>query len=108
MWWRGAHGLLQVGLGCRRAGRLFTGRLFAWAQGLSLLPPLPAAKPPAHATAQPTPAALLTRPCPPCLAHTRSHWRSRTVECPLGSGRPACETTLLHFEDFRIPERLAR
>lgn len=37
-----------------------------------------------------------------------SHWRSRTVACPLGSGRPACETTLLHYEDFQIPERLAR
>ena len=38
----------------------------------------------------------------------RSHWRSRTVPCPHGSGRPACETVLLHFEDFRINERLAR
>lgn len=37
-----------------------------------------------------------------------SHWRSRTVPCPNGSGRPAVETTLLHFEDFKIPERLAR
>ena len=30
------------------------------------------------------------------------------MACPHGSGRPACETTLLHFEDFQIPERLAR
>ncbi|KAL4422444.1 hypothetical protein ABPG75_008641 [Micractinium tetrahymenae] len=37
-----------------------------------------------------------------------SCWRSRTVPCPHGSGRPAVETTLLHFEDFRINERLAR
>lgn len=37
-----------------------------------------------------------------------SHWRSRTVPCPHGSGRPAVETVLLHFEDFRINERLAR
>lgn len=37
-----------------------------------------------------------------------SHWRSRAVPCPHGSGRPAVETTLLHFEDFRINERLAR
>lgn len=37
-----------------------------------------------------------------------SMWRSRTVPCPDGSGKPACETTLLHFEDFGIPENLAR
>ncbi|KAI3429771.1 hypothetical protein D9Q98_010084 [Chlorella vulgaris] len=37
-----------------------------------------------------------------------SNWRSRSVPCPHGSGRPAVETTLLHFEDFRINERLAR
>lgn len=37
-----------------------------------------------------------------------SHWRSRTVPCPRGSGRPCTETVLLHFEDFRINERLAR
>lgn len=37
-----------------------------------------------------------------------SHWRSREVPCPHGSGRPAVETTLLHYEDFRINERLAR
>lgn len=37
-----------------------------------------------------------------------SAWRSRTVPCPRGSGAPACETTLLHREDFKIPERLAR
>ena len=37
-----------------------------------------------------------------------SMWRSRTVPCPKGSGKPACETVLLHFEDFGIPENLAR
>lgn len=37
-----------------------------------------------------------------------SMWRSRTVPCPHGSGNPACETTLLHYEDFGIPENLAR
>lgn len=37
-----------------------------------------------------------------------SAWASRPVACPRGSGRPACETTLLHFEDFGIPENLAR
>lgn len=37
-----------------------------------------------------------------------SMWRSRTVPCPRGSGKPMCETTLLHFEDFGIPENLAR
>ena len=37
-----------------------------------------------------------------------SMWRSRTVPCPKGTDRPACETTLLHFEDFGIPENLAR
>lgn len=37
-----------------------------------------------------------------------SMWCSRTVPCPKGTARPACETTLLHFEDFGIPENLAR
>jgi len=37
-----------------------------------------------------------------------SMWRSRTVPCPKGTDRPACETTLLHYEDFGIPENLAR
>lgn len=37
-----------------------------------------------------------------------SMWRSRTVSCPKGSSKPACETTLLHYEDFGIPENLAR
>jgi hypothetical protein len=37
-----------------------------------------------------------------------SMWRSRAVECPWGSGRPATETVLLHHEQFKIPERLAR
>lgn len=31
---------------------------------------------------------------------------SRTIPSP--SGRPACETVLLHREDFKIPENLAR
>lgn len=35
-------------------------------------------------------------------------WRSRTVPCPRGTGRPACETVLLHHEQFKIPENLAR
>lgn len=48
-------------------------------------------------------------PLLPCRCPSRcSCWRSRTVPCPRGSGRPAVETTLLHFEDFRINERLAR
>ena len=37
-----------------------------------------------------------------------SMWRSRTIPCPHGSGRPACETVLLHHEQFKIPENLAR
>jgi len=37
-----------------------------------------------------------------------SMWRSRTVPCPWGSGRPACETMLLHHEQMKIPENLAR
>lgn len=37
-----------------------------------------------------------------------SMWRSRDVPCPWGSGKPACETTLLHHEQFKIPENLAR
>ncbi|KAK9785505.1 hypothetical protein WJX73_000678 [Symbiochloris irregularis] len=35
-----------------------------------------------------------------------SMWRCRTIPTP--SGRPACETILLHREDFKIPERLSR
>lgn len=35
-----------------------------------------------------------------------SMWRSRTVDCPWGSGRPAVETLLLHHEQFKIPENL--
>lgn len=30
------------------------------------------------------------------------------MECPWGSGKPACETVLLHHEQFKIPENLAR
>lgn len=37
-----------------------------------------------------------------------SMWRSRTIPCPHGSGRPACETLLIHHEQFKIPENLAR
>lgn len=37
-----------------------------------------------------------------------SMWASRTVACPWGSDRPATETVLLHHEDFKIPEHLAR
>lgn len=37
-----------------------------------------------------------------------SMWRSRTIPCPHGSDRPACETVLLHLEQFKIPENLAR
>lgn len=37
-----------------------------------------------------------------------SMWRSRTVPSPDGSGRPSCETVLLHHEGFKIPENLAR
>ncbi len=37
-----------------------------------------------------------------------SMWRSRTIPCPHGSGRPACETVLIHHEQFKIPENLAR
>lgn len=37
-----------------------------------------------------------------------SMWRCRTIPCPHGSDRPACETVLLHHEDMKIPERLAK
>uniref|UniRef100_A0A7R9V0B3 START domain-containing protein n=1 Tax=Chlamydomonas euryale TaxID=1486919 RepID=A0A7R9V0B3_9CHLO len=37
-----------------------------------------------------------------------SMWVSRTVACPWGSGRPAVETVLLHHEQLKIPENLAR
>ncbi len=37
-----------------------------------------------------------------------SMWRSVNVPCPWGSGKPATETTLLHHEQFKIPENLAR
>ena len=33
---------------------------------------------------------------------------SRTIPCPKGTDRPACETVLLHREDFKIPEKMAR
>ncbi|GIL55600.1 hypothetical protein Vafri_11147, partial [Volvox africanus] len=37
-----------------------------------------------------------------------SMWRCRTVSCPWGGERPAVEVVLLHSEDMRIPEKLAR
>eukprot|EP00879_Flechtneria_rotunda_P005797 GHRR01006100.1.p1 GENE.GHRR01006100.1~~GHRR01006100.1.p1 ORF type:complete len:274 (+),score=93.46 GHRR01006100.1:1014-1835(+) len=37
-----------------------------------------------------------------------SMWRSRTVPDPWGADVPACETILLHHEQFKIPENLAR
>lgn len=37
-----------------------------------------------------------------------SMWRARTVADPWGSDAPACETILLHHEQFKIPENLAR
>eukprot|EP00891_Asterochloris_glomerata_P006672 jgi/Astpho2/6672/Aster-05029 len=37
-----------------------------------------------------------------------SMWRSRTIPDPKQPGRPACETVLLHYENFKIPENLAR
>ncbi len=37
-----------------------------------------------------------------------SMWRCRSVPCPFGTDAPACETVLLHHEDFQIPENLAR
>jgi len=37
-----------------------------------------------------------------------SMWGIRDVECPWGSGQPACETILLHHEQFKIPENLSR
>jgi len=37
-----------------------------------------------------------------------SMWRARTIPCPWGSPQPACEVLLLHHEDFKIMERLAK
>lgn len=37
-----------------------------------------------------------------------SMWRSRTVADPWGADTPACETILLHHEQFKISENLAR
>ncbi|WIA12943.1 hypothetical protein OEZ85_006558 [Tetradesmus obliquus] len=37
-----------------------------------------------------------------------SMWRNRTVADPWGSDSPACETILLHHEQFKISEGLAR
>lgn len=37
-----------------------------------------------------------------------SMWRSRSIPDPKGGSEPACETVLLHREDFKIPENMAR
>lgn len=37
-----------------------------------------------------------------------SMWRSRTIPDPRGGPQPACETVLLHHEQFKIPENLSR
>lgn len=37
-----------------------------------------------------------------------SMWRSRSIPDPKGGLQPACETVLLHREDFKIPENMAR
>uniref|UniRef100_A0A061S2V6 Bet v1-like protein n=1 Tax=Tetraselmis sp. GSL018 TaxID=582737 RepID=A0A061S2V6_9CHLO len=37
-----------------------------------------------------------------------SMWRSRTVPSPFGDGGIACETVLLHYEDMKVPEQIAR
>ncbi|GLC60074.1 hypothetical protein PLESTB_001570400 [Pleodorina starrii] len=37
-----------------------------------------------------------------------SMWRVRSVACPWGGERPAVELMLLHCEDMKVPERLAR
>lgn len=37
-----------------------------------------------------------------------SMWRSRTIPDPKDASRPACETVLLHHEQFKIPEKLSR
>lgn len=37
-----------------------------------------------------------------------SMWRSRTIPDPKDPSRPACETVLLHHEQFKIPENLSR
>eukprot|EP00210_Caulerpa_lentillifera_P006093 g5821.t1 len=37
-----------------------------------------------------------------------SMWSCRDIQCPWGSDQTACEVILLHHEQFKIPERLAR
>jgi len=37
-----------------------------------------------------------------------SMWSCRDIVCPWGTEKPACEVVLLHHEQFKIPERLAR
>eukprot|EP00191_Tetraselmis_sp_GSL018_P013785 CAMPEP_0177580536 /NCGR_PEP_ID=MMETSP0419_2-20121207/1614_1 /TAXON_ID=582737 /ORGANISM="Tetraselmis sp., Strain GSL018" /LENGTH=575 /DNA_ID=CAMNT_0019069413 /DNA_START=243 /DNA_END=1968 /DNA_ORIENTATION=+ len=37
-----------------------------------------------------------------------SMWRSRTIPSPRGDGEHACETVLLHCENMKVPEKLAR
>lgn len=35
-------------------------------------------------------------------------WKQRTIPCPWNSGKMASEVILLHHEQFKIPESLAR
>jgi len=37
-----------------------------------------------------------------------SMWYTRTIPCPWGTDRKACEVVLIHHEQFKIPERLSR
>lgn len=37
-----------------------------------------------------------------------SMWSCRDIPCPWGSDQTACEVVLLHHEQFKIPEKLAR
>lgn len=37
-----------------------------------------------------------------------SMWSCRDIACPWGTDKPACEVILLHHEQFKIPEKLAR
>lgn len=37
-----------------------------------------------------------------------SMWSCKDIPCPWGTDKPACEVVLLHHEQFKIPEKLAR
>jgi len=37
-----------------------------------------------------------------------SMWYTKSIPCPWGTDRKACEVVLLHHEQFKIPERLSR